>query len=337
MEVSDIVTRVIRKFPTVQIGIHAHNDSGCGVANSLIAVAKGATHVQGTINGLGERCGNANLCTLIPDLMLKMGKTCIHPDQLAKITGVSIFISEVANLLHDERQPFVGECAFSHKGGAHIDGVIKDPVSFEHTPPNPVGNIRRYVLSDQAGGSAILEKIKKIKPDIDKKDPLVRSLLRQIKDMEYNGYQFEAAEGSFQLLVRKALGKFKEAFEFKGFRVIIEKRENNEMYSEATIKVKKGNAVVHTAAEGDGPVNALDNAVRKALLEFYPQLRDVRLEDFKVRVLDGRDGTAAQVRVLIESHDKTEHWGTVGLSPNIIEAAWIALIDSLNYKLMKGK
>lgn len=335
MEVMQIVRAVRNGFPSISLGIHAHNDSGNAVANSLIAVSEGVTHVQGTINGLGERCGNANLCAIIPDLMLKMGIKCITPKQLAKLTETSIFVDEIANLLHDIRQPFVGECAFTHKAGAHIDGVVKDSRSFEHVSPAAVGNERRYVLSDQAGSSAIIEKIRKIKPNIDKKDPLVKSLLQQIKDMEYRGYQFEAAEGSFQLLVRKALGKFREAFEFKGFRVIIEKRENGEMHSEATIKVKRGTEVVHTAAEGDGPVNALDNAVRKALVNFYPQLKDVRLEDFKVRVLDGRDGTAAQVRVLIETHDGKKHWGTVGLSPNIIEASWIALIDSLNYKLMK--
>ena len=336
MEVERIFSTVKEQVNAQAWGIHAHNDSGNAVANSLMAVSKGAVHVQGTMNGLGERCGNANLCTIIPNLVLKMDLPCIPAKQLAHLTQVSLFVSEVANLTPDLRQPYVGEAAFSHKGGAHIDGVLKNQKTFEHIDPALVGNERRYVLSDQAGRSTIVEKLQKMKPRLDKSDPVVKGLLQQIKDLEYKGYQFEAAEGSFQLLARRAFGDFKEPFELKGFRVIIQKDEDGHTRSEATIKVRKGEEVVHTAAEGDGPISALDNAVRKALGNFYPGINDVRLEDFKVRVLDGRDGTSATVRVLIESHDGIDHWGTIGVSSNIIEASWIALIDSLNYKLMKS-
>ncbi len=336
MEVASILSAVRKRVKANSWGIHTHNDSGNAVANALMAVAEGAGHVQGTINGLGERCGNANLCTLIPNLVLKMDLACVTPKQLGRLREISLFVSEIANLLPDLRQPYVGDAAFSHKGGAHIDGVLKNQRSFEHIDPVHVGNERRYVLSDQAGRSTIVEKLQKMKPRLDKSDPVVRNLLQNIKDLEFKGYQFEAAEGSFQLLARRALGQYKEPFEFQGFRVIIQKDEDGYTHSEATIKVRKGTEVVHTAAEGDGPISALDNAVRKALVSFYPQIKDVRLEDFKVRVLDGRDGTSAAVRVLIESHDGTDHWGTIGVSSNIIEASWIALIDSLSYKLMKS-
>lgn len=336
MEIQEVFRKVRRTIPDVILGIHAHNDSGNATANSLIAVQEGAVQIHGTINGLGERCGNADLCSLIPNLSLKMGRTTIPARKLPKLRSVSLFVSEIANLVPNIRQPYVGESAFTHKAGPHIDGVLKNSRSFEHVSPQEVGNDRKYILSNQAGGSAVVEKLKKVKPDINKKDKLVKKLLKEIKSLEDGGYQFEAADGSFQLLAKRKLGLFKELFKFKGFRVIIEKRENGENFAEATIKVKKGREIVHTAAEGDGPVNALDNAVRKALVQFYPQLKNVSLEDFKVRVLDGRDGTSAKVRVLIESHDGKEHWGTIGVSPNIIEASWIALLDSLNYKIMKS-
>lgn len=325
----------VKKSIKVQIGVHMHNDSGCADANSCMAVIAGASHVQGTFNGLGERCGNANLCTIIPNLQLKRGFNLLSEQQLSMITSVSVFIAEIANVIHNVRLPYVGEAAFSHKAGAHADGVRKVRHSFEHVPPESVGNARQFVVSDQAGTSTMLEKLSSIYPGIDKKHPDVKNLLLRIKTMEAEGYQFEAADGSFELLAGEVLDHFQEPFQVKGFRVIEEKRDNGEVFSEATIKIQEGELFEHTAAEGEGPVNALDNALRKALVKFYPSLKSVRLEDFKVRVLDGRDGTESKVRVLIESSDGISRWGTVGVSTNIIEASWIALIDSLKYKLMK--
>jgi 2-isopropylmalate synthase len=317
------------------LGVHLHNDSGCADANSILGVLNGACQVQGTINGYGERCGNANLCTVVPALQLKRGYSILSQPQLQSLTVVSIFVSEIANMSHNSQQPFVGESAFSHKAGIHADAVLKVSRAYEHFEPFQVGNSRRFIVSLQAGSSTIRERMPGFKEKIDKHNPVVKQLLAKIKELETLGYQFEAAEGSFELLAKKFLGQFKENFEFKGFRVIEEKRENGEIFSEATIKVKADGRLEHTAAEGDGPVNALDNALRKALVKFYPSLADVKLEDFKVRVLEGKNGTAAKVRVLIESSDGRDRWGTIGVSTNIIEAAWLALIDSLNFKLMK--
>ncbi len=329
------IFREVREQISAPLGVHMHNDCGCAEANSLIGVDEGAVQVQGTINGFGERCGNANLCTIIPGLQLKRGYELVSDEQLKKLTETSIFISEIANVSHNVRYPYVGESAFSHKAGSHTDGVRKARESFEHIPPEAVGNKRHFVLSDQAGKGTILEKLKNCCPELDKNDPLVNKLLEKIKKMESDGYQFEAADGTFQLIVHNFLGETSEPFSVHGFRVIEEKRENGEIFSEATIKVEEGGIIEHTAADGDGPVNALDNALRKALVKFFPSLKEVKLEDFKVRVLDEREGTAAQVRVLIESSDGRERWGTIGVSTNIIEASWLALIDSLKYKLMK--
>lgn len=327
--------REVQSQISTPLGVHMHNDTGCADANSFLGVDEGAIQVQGTMNGIGERCGNANLCTLIAGLQLKRGYAVLSREQIKKLTETSIFISEVANISHDVRYPYVGESAFSHKAGAHIDGVRKVRESFEHVDPETIGNKRHFVLSNQAGKGTILEKLKDIKPDLKKDDLLVKRLLNKIKEMESEGYHFEAAEGSFQLIVQEILGNASEPFSVKGFRVIEEKRENSEMFSEATIKIEEGGQTEHTAAEGDGPVNALDNALRKALNKFFPSLREVKLEDFKVRVLDGSEGTGAKVRVLIESSDGKERWSTIGVSTNIIEASWLALIDSLKYKLMK--
>ena len=334
MQIRDIFLDVKKKFDC-PLGIHVHNDSGCAEANTMICVSEGAIHIQGTFNGLGERCGNANLSTMIPDIELKLGLKTIGRKKLRQLKPVSVFISEIANIHHDVRQPFVGEAAFSHKGGAHIDGVLKVRQSFEHIDPELVGNERTYILSDQAGGSTIVEKLSTFIPDINKKDPLVRKLLLKVKKMESEGYQFEAAEASFELLAKRELGLYAEPFDFRGFRVIEEKRSDSTPYSEATIRVEADGAVEHTAAEGDGPINALDNAIRKALSRFYPQISKIRLTDYKVLVIDAKVGTAAKVRVLIESTDGHMYWGTVGVSENIIEASWLALIDSINYKLMK--
>ncbi len=334
---SDFVSifRDVRSRITAPLGVHMHNDCGCADANSFLGVEEGAVQVQGTMNGLGERCGNANVCSLIAGLQLKKGYRLISDSQLKQLTATSIFISETANVSHDIRYPYVGESAFSHKAGAHIDGVRKARETFEHIDPESVGNKRQFVLPDQAGKSTILEKLKPVRPDLDKNDPLVAKLLDKIKTMESDGYHFEAADGTFQLIVQNVLGAVREPFSVRGFRVIEEQRENGELFSEATIKVEEKGVFEHTAANGDGPVNALDNALRKALIKFFPSLKDVKLEDFKVRVLDEREGTAAKVRVLIESTDGKDRWGTIGVSTNIIEASWLALIDSLKYKLMK--
>lgn len=333
-EFSDIFQDVKKKI-TAPLGVHMHNDTECAVANSCMGAVLGARQIQGTVNGLGERCGNANLCSIIPNLQLKRGFAILTEHSLVQLTSTSVFITEIANVTPNYRLPYVGEAAFSHKAGAHADGVRKERRSFEHVVPESVGNKRSFIVSDQAGSGTILEKLATIQPDLDKKNPLVRKLLSTIKSLEGEGYQFEAAEGSFELIAHEVLGHFQEPFLVKGFRVIEEKHENGNVFSEATIKVQENEVFEHTAAEGDGPVNALDNALRKALVKLYPSLGSVKLEDFKVRVLDGRDGTESKVRVLIESSDGESRWGTVGVSTNIIEASWKALIDSLKYKLMK--
>jgi 2-isopropylmalate synthase len=329
------IMREVRKKIKVPLGIHAHNDSGLAVANTLAAVQEGAVQVQGTINGLGERCGNVNLCSVIPNLQLKMGMECIKKKQLARLTEISRYIAELANLPHNEKQPFVGNSAFAHKGGIHVSAVKKDPMTYEHILPELVGNHRRILVSELAGRSNILYKAKEYGLDLEKKTPQTVKVLQDLKRLEDEGYQFEGAEGSFELLMKKALGKYKSLFDLEGFRVTVEKRKDGTLNCEATIKVKVGGVEEHTAAEGNGPINALDHALRKALEEFYPSLKKVRLTDYKVRVLDVKRGTAAPVRVLVESRDKKGSWGTVGVSTNIIEASWQALVDSLEYKLLK--
>jgi 2-isopropylmalate synthase len=327
--------RKVKAQTAVPLGVHIHNDTGCADAISCLGAIEGAVQLQGTINGMGERCGNANLCTIIPSLQLKRGMQLVSKQQLESLTSVSVFIAEIANTTPDVRQPYVGEAAFSHKAGAHADAVRKVRRSFEHIAPESVGNKRQFVMSHQAGAGTMIEKLETILPGVDKRDERVKKLLMRIKELESAGYQFEAADGSFELRAREMLGQFIAPFDVLSFRVIEEKLENGAVFSEATIKVKELDVVEHTAAEGDGPVNAIDNALRKALVKFYPSIAAVKLEDFKVRVLDGRDGTGAKVRVLIESSDGDSRWGTVGVSSNIIEASWLALIDSLKYKLMK--
>jgi 2-isopropylmalate synthase len=318
----------------VAVGIHAHNDSGLAVAVSLEAVALGAAHVQGTFIGFGERCGNANLSTAIPNLQLKMGMECIPAEALRDLTPSSRRIAEIANLGLPDELPYVGRKAFAHKAGMHVDGVLKDSTSFEHVPPDSVGNSRRVLLSEVAGRSSIVDRIKKVEPAVDRDSPVVAELLSKLKELEQEGYQFEGAEGSFDLLVRKALGKYKPLFTLERFRIIGERPANDEG-SQAMIKIVVDGQTELTAAEGDGPVNALDRALRKALERFYPSLKSMRLTDFKVRVLDGSDATAAKVRVLIESTDGKDIWTTVGVSTDIIEASWRALVDSVEYKLIR--
>jgi 2-isopropylmalate synthase len=319
----------------VPLGIHAHNDTEMAVANSLVAIEAGIQQVQGTINGIGERCGNANLCSILPNLQLKM-KRPVLDDRLRRLREVSHFVTEIANLMPNKHQPYVGESAFAHKGGVHIHAVQKNPATYEHVIPELVGNRQRVLVSDYAGQSGLQGKIETYGIRLSKGNVQLQELLGTLKDLENEGYQFEGAEGSLELLMRKAVGHQRSSFELLGFRVIVEKRRADETpISEATLMVKVGDVVEHTAAVGTGPVNALDHALRKALEKFYPQLREVKLLDYKVRVLAGSHGTGSKVRVLIESGDQKEKWGTVGVSENIMEASWQALADSIEYKLLR--
>lgn len=328
--------KVVNRFDA-QIGIHCHNDSEMAVANSVAAVQAGATQVQGTINGIGERCGNANLCSIIPNLQLKLGMECIPPENMEKLTSVARFVSEVANVTFNEKAPYVGNDAFSHKGGMHIDAVSKNPVSYEHIDPEQVGNTRHILMSEVAGRSALLAKMKAVDASLDKDSADTKRILEHLKVMEHEGYQFESAESSFQLLVRKLLGKYRPFFDLKEYRVIIHEPSVSGINSSAMIKISVGDQEEITAAEGDGPVNALDNAMRKALERFYPAIKEVKLTDYKVRVLDSDKASAAKVRVLIESTDHHESWTTIGVSTDVIDASWRALIDSIEYKLMRDQ
>ena len=326
----------VRPKVRVALGIHCHNDSEMAVANSVAAVAAGCDHVQGTVNGYGERCGNANLCSIIPSLVLKLGIDSIKESKLKELTEISRYIAEVCNIKHQDNQPFVGQSAFAHKGGVHVNAVLKNPITYEHIEPHLVGNKRRVLISELSGKSSLIIKAKELEMDLEKESPASRKVLKLLQDMEYQGYHFEAAEGSFELLLKRLVTKHKRFFELEGFRVIIEKTEDGQLYSEATIKVKVKGKVIHTASEGDGPINALDSALRKALLGSYPELAQMHLSDFRVRVLDEKAGTAAKVRVLIQSQDDKKSWWTIGVSENIIEASWQALADSVEYKLLKG-
>ncbi len=339
-EIKEIVEQVLNKLKGGNFGIHVHNDAELAVANSLMAIHLGLRHVQGTINGYGERCGNANLCSIIPTLELKMGLKCLPEGNLKNITYVSRFVAEIANLSPFKRQPYVGESAFAHKGGIHVSAILSNPRTYEHIPPEKVGNRQRVLLSDLAGKSNIVFKAKQFGLNIRKDDPIILEILQQIKQLESIGYEFSVAEASFELLLYKALGKVRKYYELIGFRVLDSKqREIPEPISEATVMIRVGGNISHTAATGKGPVNALDNALRKGLEKFYPNLNEMKLLDFKVRVLTPKDpefaGTASMVRVFIESGDLKERWITVGVSYNIIEASWKALEDSVVYKLFK--
>lgn len=323
---------------SVNLGIHCHNDAEVAVANSLTAVLAGAAQVQGTMNGFGERCGNANLCSIIPAISLKLKMYCKAGEKLSNLVSASRFVSEIANLQPNKYQPYVGQSAFAHKGGVHVSAVQRNSQTYEHIRPELVGNVQRILVSDLSGKSNVLVKAKQFGLDIDSHDPMMMAIVSQLKEMEAQGFQFEGAEASFELLMRKALGTAKKYFDLIGFRVIDQKiKETEPPQAEATVMIKVGGHAEHTAAIGEGPVNALDNAIRKALEGFYPQLKDMRLIDYKVRVLPGRPGTGARVRVLIESADNHEKWGTVGVSHDIIEASWQALVDSISYKLMKSQ
>ncbi|UFS70886.1 citramalate synthase [Geomonas sp. RF6] len=334
-EVARIVSEV-RQIITTPLGIHAHNDSECAVANSIVAVENGIVQVQGTANGFGERCGNANLCSIIPALKVKMGRDCLSDQNMRRLRELSRYVYELANLAPNKHQPYVGDSAFAHKGGVHVSAIQRHAETYEHMRPNLVGNTTRVLVSDLSGRANILAKASEFSINLDSKDPVTLEILENIKEMENRGYQFEGAEATFELLMRRALGTHRKFFSVIGFRVIDEKRhEDDQPTSEATIMVKVGGKVEHTAAEGTGPVNALDNALRKALEKFYPKLKEVKLLDYKVRVLPAGQGTASAIRVLIESGDKESRWGTVGVSANVIEASYQALIDSVEYKLHK--
>jgi 2-isopropylmalate synthase len=335
-EIKEICKVVQRECP-VPLGIHAHNDCEMAVANSLVAIEMGVVQVQGTINGIGERCGNANLCSIIPNLQLKMKRPALG-ERLSHLKEVSSFVTEIANLMPNKHQPYVGDSAFAHKGGVHIHAVLKNPATYEHVVPSLVGNRQRMLVSDYAGRSGLLEKVEAYGIRLDKDHSKVQELMATLKERENEGYQFEGAEGSFELLMRKAMGTHKPSFQLLGFRVIVEKKQDHgASMSEATVMVRVGEVVEHAAAVGAGPVNALDHALRKSLEKFYPQLREVKLLDYKVRVLSANRGTESKVRVLIESGDHKDKWGTVGVSENIMEASWQALADSIEYKLLASE
>lgn len=319
----------------VRLGIHTHNDSGLAVANSIEAVNEGAVMVQGTINGYGERCGNADLIAMIPILAIKMGCPCISPENLKKLRGLSRFVSETANIVPLNSRPFVGRSAFAHKGGIHVNAVMKDPSAYEHMDPALVGNSRTVLISDLSGKSNIEYKAKEMGMDIGSNGYDSRKIVEEIKQREQEGYQFDAAEGSFKILLEKLTEQHQPAFDLESFRVVIEKEKNRPCSSHAIVKISVGCKDEITAAEGSGPVSALDNALRRALHQFFPDVDSMHLVDFKVRVIDGNEGTAAKVRVLIESRDQDNLWSTIGVSEDIIEASWQALADSFQYKLAK--
>jgi 2-isopropylmalate synthase len=335
--------KAARKLSKVEVAIHAHNDSGLAIANSLAAVKAGATQVQGTINGYGERSGNANLCGIIPNLKIKMGIDCVTDEQLAKLTEVSRYISEVANLVHDPYMPYVGASAFSHKAGFHVNAMNKWTESYQHVDPIKVGNQFRVTVSELSGKDNINLKVKELGLDLSNDGKDAQKLLEQVKTLESLGFQYDQAEASFELLVRRIKTDYQPPFKLVDFMLVVEKRRRlpsksnskDEMLSEAMVKVTVGEEIIHTVAEGNGPVNALDAALRKALLQFYPNLAQVKLVDYKVRILEESIGTGSQVRVLIESTDGEKEWRTVGSSTNIIEASWLALADSLEYWLIK--
>lgn len=333
-EVYEIVKRVVQEV-TIQVGIHCHNDGEVAVANSIAAVQAGACHVQGTMNGYGERCGNANLISVIPNLQLKLGYDCIQPDQMKQLTSVSKYFHEIANQTPQSNQPFVGKSAFAHKGGMHVSAVLKHPETYEHLNPVELGNQRRVLVSELSGQSNVLFKAKEWNIDLNKNNPATKQIIEEIKEKEHQGYQYEAAEASFELLVKKGLGQWDEFFRVNHFKLFIENNGGDHFKTEAVVKVCINGEEVLTVAEGNGPVNALDHALRKGIMQFFPIIQKMYLSDYKVRVLDETNATASKVRVLIESSDGQEKWSTTGVSGNVIEASWFALIDSVRYYLQK--
>jgi 2-isopropylmalate synthase len=332
-EVAYIVSEVAKQVQT-PLGIHAHNDAEMAVANSIAAVREGCTHIQGTINGYGERCGNANLCSIIPNLQLKLNYQGIPHEHLSNLTSLSVFVAELANLSHSNQLPYVGKSAFAHKGGIHVSAVIKNPDTYEHIHPEDVGNGRRVLLSDLSGRSNIKFKADELNLDLERYEEHIPRIVQELKQREHEGYMYEAAEASLELLIRSITNNATETFDLKGFRMLIEKNEGEPIRSEATIRVLVNGETEHTAAEAAGPVHALDQALRKALIKFFPQIDEMQLSDYKVRVLNEKDATQAKVRVLIDSTCNGHTWGTVGVSENIIEASWQALMESFCYYLI---
>lgn len=333
-EIHEVVSSLKKHVPGGRLGIHAHNDCELAVANSLSAVQAGAEQIQGTINGYGERCGNANLSSIIPNLQLKMGYEVIASDQLSQLTNTARYISEIANVHLPNNQPYVGSSAFAHKGGIHVSAILRDSRTYEHVSPGSVGNKQRILVSELAGQSNVVSKAKEMGITFDTGNQQTKDVIQKIKDLEHQGYQFEGADASLELLLRGANGEIEEKFVFESFKMLVEKTAGKPVVSEAFVKVNVSGASVYTAAEGNGPVNALDNALRKALITYFPSLKDMHLADYKVRVIDEKDATAAKVRVLIESSNYENSWNTVGVSGNVIEASWEALVDSIRYALM---
>ena len=336
-DVEAIFAEVRARFPGVRLGIHTHNDCGLALANSIAAVRAGAVMVHGTINGFGERCGNADLTAMIPVLSLKMNRVCIPAENLKKLKSLSRFVNETANVVPVHNRPFVGRSAFAHKGGVHVSAIMKVPEAYEHMDPQRVGNERRVLVSDLSGRSNVAYKARELGVELDEEGIDSRRIVAEIKQLEQDGYQFDVADGSFQILLEKLTETFTPLFELESFRVTIEKDKGQPCQSHATVKVAVGGKHEITAAEGYGPVSALDNALRKALGRFFPDLDTMRLVDFKVRVIDGSRGTAARVRVLIDSRDQDQIWSTIGVSEDIIEASWHALADSFQFKLAREK
>ena len=335
-QIFEVVEDVAEKIKA-PLGIHVHNDADIAVANSIAAVQAGCTHVQGTFNGYGERCGNADLVSILPTLKFKLGMDCLTDFEFKELTEASRYIAEISNVKQQDAQPYVGKSAFAHKAGVHVNAILKNPRTYEHIEPEKVGNKRRMLISELSGKSSIISKAREIGFTIGKKPEKARDILARVQDMEKEGFQFELAEASLMLLMRRASLVFKKYFEMKDFRIIVEKRGDGPIISEATIKLKIGDRIKHTVSLGDGPVHAMDQALREALVSFYPSLNEMHLSDFRVRVLDEKAGTAARVRVLIQSQDKTDSWWTVGVSENIIEASWLALKDSIEYKFVKDE
>ncbi len=331
-EFRDIVGRVVREFGSEKVGVHCHNDAGLAAALSLTGVSAGASLVQGTINGYGERTGNANLVTILPSLFLKLGKTAPCAAKLGELRELSLYFDELANLRPDTKAPYVGLSAFAHKGGLHANAAQKVKSSYEHIDPALVGNRTRVLVSDMAGRSSVAMKAKELGLELDEKGPAMKELIDELKELEFRGYEFEAADASLKLLIAKTLGRKKTHFEIEGYRVIVE-RHQGELVAEATVKVTVNGQAYHTVAECTGPVGALDKALRLALYPVYPQLKDVTLSDYKVRILDSKQGSNARTRVLVETTDGHRRWGTVGVSDNIIDASWEAIRDSVEYCL----
>jgi 2-isopropylmalate synthase len=334
-DIQKAVREVIKEFPKTKFGIHAHNDSGCAVANSITAAEEGCVMVQGTVNGMGERCGNANLCSIIPALQIKRGAFCVPSKNLKKLSELSRYVDEIANLVPNDSKPYVGRNAFAHKAGVHVSAIQRNPATYEHIDPALVGNERRILVSDLSGKSNVLSKAGELALDIKGAPEKVKAVIETVKNMENQGYQYENADASFFLLTKKALETFKPFFSLKSYRVAVEKDAAGNIVSEATVKLDIKGKEEHTVAEGDGPVNALDNCLRKALIKYYPAIKEMALTDFKVRVVNSDANTAAKVRVLIESSDSSKSWGTIGVNENIIDASWQALTDSVEYKLVK--